>query len=87
MKVKKSPRHKSSTEENLGRGEGEKRGEKVGLSWGDRGNMSGGKPVEVVSINFARAATSWSEVQMGESASSESSLGRYSSFWRERDLQ
>ena len=24
---------------------------------------------------------------MGASASSESSLGRYSSFWRERDLQ
>ena len=49
--------------------------------------MSGGKPVEVVRINLARAATRWSEVQMGESASSESSPGRYSSFWCERDLQ
>ena len=49
--------------------------------------MSGGKPVEVVRINLARAATRWSKVQMGESASSESSPGRYSSFWQERDLQ
>ena len=49
--------------------------------------MWGGKPVEVVRINLARVATSLSEVQMGESASSESSLGRYSSFWRELDLQ
>ena len=57
------------------------------MSCEDWGNMSGGKPVEVVRINFARAATRWSEVQMGESASSESSVGRYSSFWRERDLQ
>ena len=58
-----------------------------GVPWGDWGNMSGGKPVEVVRINLARAATRWSEVQMGESASNESSPGRYCSFWRERDLQ
>ena len=38
--------------------------------------MSGGKPVEVVRINLARLATRWSEVQIGESASSESSRGR-----------
>ena len=38
--------------------------------------MSGGKPVEVVKINLAKLATSWSEVQMGESASSQSSSGR-----------
>ena len=37
--------------------------------------------MEVVITNLVRA------VQMGESASSESSPGRYSSFWRERDLQ
>ena len=43
--------------------------------------------MEVVRIYLARAATRWSEVQMGESASSESSHGRYSSLWRERDLQ
>ena len=35
--------------------------------------MSGGKPVEVVRMNLAREATRWSEVQMGESASSETS--------------
>ena len=49
--------------------------------------MSGGKPVEVARINLARSATRWSEDQMVESASSESSPGRWSSFWRERDLQ
>ena len=49
--------------------------------------MSGGKPVEVVRINLARAATRWSEVQMGESVSSELSPRRYSFFWRERALQ
>ena len=49
--------------------------------------MSGGKPVDVAIINLAREDTRWSEVQMGELASSESSLGRCSSFWRERDLQ
>ena len=48
--------------------------------------MSGGKPVEDVRINLAKAATRWSEIQMGESASSESSPGRYSSVWREQDL-
>ena len=42
--------------------------------------MSGGKPVEVAIINLASEATRWSENQMGESASRESSLGRYSSF-------
>ena len=57
------------------------------LSWGDWGNISGGKPVEVVRINLARAATRWLEVQMGESASSEMSPGRCNSFWREHDLQ
>ena len=62
-------------------------GEGGGLSWGDWGNMSSGKPVEVVRINLARLATRRSEVQMGESASSESSSGRKSSFWREWDLQ
>ena len=58
-----------------------------GQSRGDWGNMSGGKPVEVVRINLARAATRWSKVQTWEPASSESSPGRKSSFWRERDLQ
>ena len=46
-----------------------------------------GKPVEVVIINLVRETTRWSEVQMGESASSESSLGRCSSFWWVWELQ
>ena len=49
--------------------------------------MSGGKPVDVEIRNLAREATTSSEDQMGDSASSESSFGRCSSFWCERDLQ
>ena len=41
----------------------------------------------LVMINLAREATRWSEDQTGESLSSESRLGRYSSFWGERDLR
>ena len=46
------------------------------MSRGDWGNMLGGKLVEVVRINLARAVTWWSEVQIGESAFSELSVGR-----------
>ena len=49
--------------------------------------MSGGKPVDVAITNLARVATRWSETQMGDSASIESSLGWGGSFWREGDLQ
>ena len=77
----------SSTEENLGWGEGKKRGEREGLSWADWGNISGGKPVDVALMYLAREATRWSDDQMGELASSESSFGRWSSLWREGDLQ
>ena len=49
--------------------------------------MSGGNPVAVEMINLARKAMRCSEDQMGESASSESSPGRCSTFWREWDLQ
>ena len=53
----KSSRYESSAEENLGRGEAEKGEEGEGLSWGDWGNMSGEKLVEVERINLAKAAT------------------------------
>ena len=49
--------------------------------------MSGVDPVAVAMINLAREAVRWSEDQMGELASSESSVGRCGSFWRQRDLQ
>ena len=62
-------------------------GKGEGLSRGDWGNMSGGKLVVVEIRYLVREAMRCSEDQMGESASSESSLGRYSSFWWERDLQ
>ena len=57
------------------------------LFGGDWGNMSRGKPVVVEIINLAREAMRCSEDQMGESASSELSFGRWSSFWWEQDLQ
>ena len=49
--------------------------------------MSGGNPVVVEMINLAREAIRRSEDQMGKSASSETRVGRCSSFWREQDLQ